>query len=292
MRITILALTVAVACLAKSAPPAQRITILYDAFGGGPGLKQDWGYSAFIEYGNKRVLFDTGNDAAIFAANVRKLGVDLKKLDFVICSHRHSDHTAGLNHLLKINPRVKIYTPAETFGVFGGETPKGFYRAEPSLPADMRYFGGEVRDQVATGTIWPGASFSPVDKLTEIAPGFHLISTVSQVAGTLEMRELTLAIHTPQGLVLVAGCSHPGILKIVEAAGPLGKQVHMIFGGLHLVRGSDAEVASIAAELHDKWKINRVALGHCTGEPAFSAFKRTFGVDYIYAALGSVTPLP
>jgi 7,8-dihydropterin-6-yl-methyl-4-(beta-D-ribofuranosyl)aminobenzene 5'-phosphate synthase len=280
MRITILTLI-----LAAAVCPLQ-------ARSSGPGLKQDWGYSALIEYGGKRILFDTGNDSAVFAANVKKLGADLKKLDFAVISHRHSDHTAGLNHLLKINPKVKIYTPAETFGIFGGETPKGFYRSEPSLPADMRYFGGEAKDRVATGTIWPGANFSAVDRLTEIAPGVHVISTVSQVAGTLEMRELTLAISTPSGLVLVAGCSHPGIFKIVEAAGPIGKNVHMIFGGLHLVRNSDAEVALIAAELRDKWKVDRVALGHCTGEPAFAAFKKKFGDNYISAGVGSVIPLP
>src|SRR5436309_16058018 len=99
MRVTILALVIlalipaAAVCPAKSAQP-RRVTIPYDAFGAGPGLKQDWGYSAFIEYDDKRILFDTGNDSAIFAANVKKLGIDLKKLDFVVLSHRHSDHTS------------------------------------------------------------------------------------------------------------------------------------------------------------------------------------------------------
>ena len=85
------------------------------------------------------------------------------------------------------------------------------------------------------------------------------------------MRELTLAIATPKGLVLVAGCSHPGIQKIIEAAVPISKDVHAIFGGLHLVRNSDSEVSQIADELHDKWKVHSIAPGHCTGEPTFTA---------------------
>jgi 7,8-dihydropterin-6-yl-methyl-4-(beta-D-ribofuranosyl)aminobenzene 5'-phosphate synthase len=175
--------------------------------------------------------------------------------------------------------------------MFGGSTPKGFYRPEASLAPEMRYFGGEAKEQVSTGTIWPGANFSPVETSTMIGPGIHLIATVSQVPGTVEMRELTLALETPSGLALIAGCSHPGIQKILEAAPP-GKNVSILFGGLHLVRNSDAEVEAIAAALHDKWKVERVAVGHCTGEPAFAAFRRKFGDRYIYTGLGSVIPLP
>jgi 7,8-dihydropterin-6-yl-methyl-4-(beta-D-ribofuranosyl)aminobenzene 5'-phosphate synthase len=292
MRLTILAGILTAAVCAPASTPARRITVLYDAFGSRPELQKDWGYSALVEYDGKRILFDTGNDAAIFAANVKKLGVDLRKLDFVVISHRHADHTAGLNYLLKVNPKVRIYTPLEVFGVFGGQTPKGFYRREPSLPSNMRYFGGDAKEQVTTGTMWPGANFSPVDGLIEISPGIHLVATVSQVAGTLEMRELTLALTTPNGLVLVAGCSHPGIVKIIESAAPIGKPVHMIFGGLHLAPRTVAEATAVAAELHDKWKVARVAVGHCTGEPAFAAFKTTFGEDYLYAGLGSVLDVP
>ncbi len=84
--------------------PVNRVTILYDAFGKSPRMKKDWGYSALIEHGGKRILFDTGNNPEIFAQNVKAAGVDLQQLDFVVISHRHLDHTAGLNHLLSVNP--------------------------------------------------------------------------------------------------------------------------------------------------------------------------------------------
>ena len=75
-------------------PHPHRVTILYDAFGGRPGLIRDWGFAALVEYGGKRILFDTGNNAEIFARNVRALGVDLRRLDFAVISHRHGDHTS------------------------------------------------------------------------------------------------------------------------------------------------------------------------------------------------------
>src|ERR1700748_1020266 len=83
------------ASVATAAPePKSQITILYDAFGPDPSMTRDWGFSALVEIAGKRILFDTGNDADIFAANVRAKGVDLKTLDFVVFSDRHSDHTA------------------------------------------------------------------------------------------------------------------------------------------------------------------------------------------------------
>ena len=73
----------------------DKVTILYDAFGESKELTKDWGFSAFVEHNGKRILFDTGNDAAIFEHNVKALGVDLTKLDFVVISHRHADPHDG-----------------------------------------------------------------------------------------------------------------------------------------------------------------------------------------------------
>src|SRR5262245_31174374 len=85
-----------------------RVTILYEAFGKPWALKRGWGYSALVEYGGKRVLFDTGGHLDDFTFNARELGVDLSKLDFVVLSHRHGDHTTGLTQVLKVNPAVRI----------------------------------------------------------------------------------------------------------------------------------------------------------------------------------------
>ena len=100
-----------------------RVLFLYDAFGKPSAMRKDWGFSAYVEYGGKRILFDTGNNSEIFAQNVKAKGIDLTNLDFAIVSHRHGDHTSGLNHLLSVNPKVKIYVPQENFGVFGAALP-------------------------------------------------------------------------------------------------------------------------------------------------------------------------
>jgi 7,8-dihydropterin-6-yl-methyl-4-(beta-D-ribofuranosyl)aminobenzene 5'-phosphate synthase len=90
------------------APASEnRITILYDAFGKDPSMRKDWGFSALVEVAGKRILFDTGDNRDIFAANVKAKNVDLTKLDFVVLSHRHGDHMAGLAHVLSVNPSTR-----------------------------------------------------------------------------------------------------------------------------------------------------------------------------------------
>ena len=102
-------------------------------------------------------------------------GIDLTKLDFAIVSHRHGDHTSGLNYLLKVNPSLEYYAPQENFGVFGAALPGTFYKRDNSLPPEMRYFEGNPPEQLRFGSPWPDANFSWVSKTTEIAPGFYLI---------------------------------------------------------------------------------------------------------------------
>lgn len=276
----------------SSAGAVDRATILYDAFGNSQKLKKDWGLSVLIEYAGKKILFDTGNNATTFSENVKAMHVDLKSLDFVVISHRHGDHTSGLSYLLSVNPKIKIYAPAELFGVFGSTLPKGFYKKVEALPSNMRYFNGEEPAAISTGSPWPQANFVFVDSKVEVAPGIFIIPTVSSVTGTLELRELSLAINTPHGLVLIVGCSHPGVEEILNAASAVNSHICLLLGGLHLVKTPDAEIERLASALHDKWKIDRIAPGHCTGEPAFAKLKQVFSDSYLYAGLGSRVDIP
>jgi 7,8-dihydropterin-6-yl-methyl-4-(beta-D-ribofuranosyl)aminobenzene 5'-phosphate synthase len=281
---------VAPASLATAEPNSQ-ITILYDAFGTDAAMKKDWGFSALVEIAGKQILFDTGNDPDIFAANVKAKGVDLAKLDFVVLSHRHSDHMAGLNYVLSVNPTVKIYAPKEGFGIYGSSLPSSFYRKDKALPPQMRYYDGKPPEVMKFGAAWQGANFELVDKTTEIAPAITLIALVSDAPGTKELKELSLAVNTPEGIVLVVGCAHPGIEKIVEAATAINPKFRLIVGGFHLVIAPDDVIAKAVAALRDNFKVEKIAPGHCTGEPTFAALKQAFGDRYLYAGVGTSLPL-
>ena len=270
----------------------DKVTILYDAFGESKELTKDWGFSALVEHDGKRILVDTGNDAAIFERNAKALGVDLTKLDFVVISHRHADHATGLRYVLRVNPNVTVYVPADGANGFGGAPiPNTFLRADDSLPAKMKYFGGREPEHFTSGKLYDTGNFVLVNQTTEVSPGIFLIHTVSQKKGTLELPELTLAIKRANGLLLVDGCSHAGIEAILEAASAVDPRTEIVFGGLHLVTTPVEEIDVLVENVKTKWKVRRIAPGHCTGEPAFARFRKAYGENYLYAGLGTKVEL-
>ena len=209
----------------------------------------------------------------------------------MVISHRHADHTSGITYLLTVNPNVKIYVPDEPWGLFARGVKNDFYRKDPSLPADMRYYGGHPPEILEAGTPWPGGNFVPVNQKTEVAPGLFMLPGVSTTPGTLELKELSLAIKSPQGVILIVGCSHPGVEHILQETSAIDPHVHILLGGLHQIQKPDPEVERIATVLHDQYKVDLVAPGHCTGEPEFAALKKTFGDHYVYAGAGTVIEL-
>ncbi len=295
MRIHVLRILAFVLVFVAAVPcgAQDKVTILYDAFGESKELTKDWGFSALVEHDGKRILFDTGNNAANFERNVKALGVDLTKLDFVVISHRHADHATGLRYVLSVNPNVTVYVPADRSNGFGGvPIPKTYLRADASLPAKMRYFGGTEPEHFTYGKLYDTGNFVFVNQLTEISLGIFLVRTVSQKKGTLELPELTLAIKRPNGLLLVDGCSHAGIETILEATSGVDPRTEIVFGGLHLAETPVEEIDALVENLKTKWKVQRIAAGHCTGEPAFARLKKAYGENYLYAGLGTKVEIP
>jgi 7,8-dihydropterin-6-yl-methyl-4-(beta-D-ribofuranosyl)aminobenzene 5'-phosphate synthase len=272
-----------------------RATVLFDAFGEPSNLKRGWGYSVFVEHGGRRILFDTGGNSAGFAENVSELKIDLKRLDFVVITHRHNDHTAGLNQVLRENPTVTIYTPPEGAG-FETPTPAPLMnlirRNVPSVPDDLRYFGGHPPDENHSDSPWPGAHFVHIGEPKEVLPGVFLFGTRSETPGTREMNEIALLLKTPKGGVLFVGCSHPGIEKMLETAVRIEPRIYSVLGGFHLVDVSDAQVTEMVMRFRDKWRIERMGAGHCTGQFAFAEMVRIYGPNFDHAGVGATIALP
>jgi 7,8-dihydropterin-6-yl-methyl-4-(beta-D-ribofuranosyl)aminobenzene 5'-phosphate synthase len=270
----------------------QQITIIYDAFGRTAELEKDWGFAALIEYGGRRILFDTGNKADIFTRNVDTLGVDLTRLDAVVISHRHGDHTTGLSTLIARNRAVPIYAPQEG-AMFKSVAPRGFIdRYEGELPATLRYFDGREPERWSAGTPWEDGNFHIVTRTQEILPGFFVLTTRSQKPGTMEMNEVSLAIRTPEGLAVVVGCSHPGVERILQEAARIEPRLYTVTGGFHLVQTPRPEIERVAGLLHDDLRVARVAPGHCTSELGFRVFMDRFGARFDHAGVGAVLSLP
>lgn len=296
-----------VAAQTKTNLVGVTMTNVYDAFGkDNKRLTQDFGFSTVVNYKGKMILFDSGTDARIFEKNLKALKIDLRKIDVAVISHGHYDHTGGFDYLLSVNPKVKIYAPADFFSL-GAPIKFPFRETEPdaakTLPKDEQYFRGERVVEgmitVPTGRFWK----NNVEYLTaakEILPGVTVIPTTSELMGTfikyppfeknpqfVGMPELSLALATEKGEIIISGCSHTTIENIVRETVKVRKgKIYLVAGGFHLIPYSREYIESLAKRMKKDYAVESVAPAHCTGHLGFSIFRKEFGDKYKFFGLG------
>jgi 7,8-dihydropterin-6-yl-methyl-4-(beta-D-ribofuranosyl)aminobenzene 5'-phosphate synthase len=283
------------------------LTNAYDAFGrDSKDLTQDFGFSTVINYKGKWILFDSGTDARLFEKNIKALKIDLRNIDIAVVSHGHYDHVGGFDYLTSINPKVKIYAPNDFFSL-GAPTKFPFRESEPgvamSLPKDEQYFRGERVVEgmitVPTGRFWK-SNVEYLTKSKEVFPGVTLIATTSDLMGTfikyppfennpqfIGMPELSLSLATEKGEIVISGCSHSTIEKIViETKNVVEGKIHLVAGGFHLIPYSRDYIEALANRMREEYGVESVAPAHCTGHLGFSILKKTFGDKYKLFGLG------
>ncbi len=288
--------------------PEDTATELFDAFGRPhEGTTQGWGFSTILRHGGHTILFDGGDSADVLARNARALGVDLREVDIAVLSHDHTDHSSGLDYLLSVNPKVKLYVPAEgslgSVGAVPVEPPDE--RIGPTAGEQVYADGAKEVPRKSTGRYWR-ADVEYVGETKSIAPGVALIATESPFLGSYDrypnaahkkserpLRELSLALASGSGVILVVGCSHSGVEAIVkEARDKTNRDVALLLGGFHLLPYGVDEIRALATRLKDKQHVDRVAPAHCTGNRGFQVFREVFGDRYVYAGLGERIALP
>ncbi len=230
-----------------------RLTILYDNNPYDYRLKSSWGFSCLIELEEKTVLFDTGGDGEILPYNMRVLNKDPKIIDMIILSHIHGDHTGGLWSLLREKPTMKVYIP-ESF-------PQEFEQR-------VKKYGAEV---------------VKVDAPLEIDRGIYSTGEMGH-----SIREQSLIVSTPQGMVILTGCAHPGIVEVIKKAKTTtGRDVYLVLGGFHLSSRSAKEIRDLIHTFREM-NIQKVAPCHCTGDRAMAMFKGEYGENYIKTGVGRI----
>jgi len=228
------------------------ITILYDNNEYDERLETAWGFACLVEGPDKTILFDTGGDSAMLLRNMRTLGIDPQDVDVVVISHIHYDHVGGLPGFLEENHDVTVYLPE-------------------CLPESIKE---TVREA--------GAELVEVHEPVEICE--HVYSTGE--LGDL-IKEQSLVIETAQGLVVITGCAHPGVVNVVrEAKDMLGGDVHLVLGGFHLCWMNLLQVRNIVEGVKDEG-VEQVAPCHCSGDLARSTFEKVYGEDFILVGVGS-----
>jgi 7,8-dihydropterin-6-yl-methyl-4-(beta-D-ribofuranosyl)aminobenzene 5'-phosphate synthase len=221
-----------------SPPRPQASQLVYNNLPQVAGLSTRWGFACVVETAEHRMLFDTGGDGEALLANMHRLGLDPRRIEAVVLSHIHGDHTGGLREFLARNPRVNVYIPS--------------------------CFPASFRAQIERA----GARVETVAGPRQLLDGLH--STGEMDSGT---EEQALIIDTARGLVIITGCAHPDIVDMTAAARDyLDKDIVLLIGGFHLRGKGQAELRTIIARLKELG-VRKVAPSHRTGERAITLFR-------------------
>jgi 7,8-dihydropterin-6-yl-methyl-4-(beta-D-ribofuranosyl)aminobenzene 5'-phosphate synthase len=238
-----------------------RVTVLYDNYTAAERVRGDWGFSCLIQGAEKTLLFDAGTRSDILQKNIEILKVDLSRIDLIIISHLHGDHIGGLEWVLSQKRDIPVFLPA---------------MAGDDYLAKIRQWGGlplRVKEQKQ---VCPHV-FSTGEMPAEFDPAFT---------------EQSLVIETTQGLLVITGCAHPGILAIVRRAPRIVAGLpRVVLGGFHLMRKSDEEIASIIRELKTAG-LQRCGASHCTGDRAIELFRDSFAGHFLPLGVGAVLTFP
>lgn len=259
-----------------------------DRLQGAENLAPEFGLSMVIEIGESLVLFDMGSSSA-FADNADQLELDLSTVDAAVISHQHFDHGGGLRHFLSVNSRAPVYLRKaplvdRQFSAFK------LLKRPIGLDLDV------VRDNLDR--------IEFVDGVREIVPGVSLVTVIpsnhelprgnrrlfAQETGEMVRdpfdHELLMVVHEGDSMVVFTGCSHNGVLNLLDAAIEVfpGTPVKAVFGGFHLIglpfynsmAASRREVETLGRQILER-VAGPVFTGHCTGKKGYSVLAGVMG---------------
>jgi 7,8-dihydropterin-6-yl-methyl-4-(beta-D-ribofuranosyl)aminobenzene 5'-phosphate synthase len=254
-----LAFVLTVAVWPRFASAKDNIHILYDSETRNPELQVGWGFAALIKRGDKKILVDTGWHENIFRHNLKKLGCTPRDIDYVIISHWHPDHSGGLKYLFSGNPAIVAYVPAD----FN----RNKYPAEWKLNTVAGHY--------------------------KIAEDIYIVRTNPKSSRFGIKEELSLAVKTNRGAVIVSGCFHTGWPELIKAVRPLMQdKAYLMVGGGRFIDLTEGELIQLAEELSGLG-LQNVGLTHCAaGLLPNRVFDKYYGKHSIYARLGAVIPIP
>ncbi len=232
------------------------ITVVYDNNAYKEGLEIAWGFSCVVKLSKKMILFDTGGDGDILLANMEKLGIDPGQINVVILSHIHHDHTGGLQKFLEKNSDVVVYLPK-------------------SFPDN---FKNEVKEKVV--------------KVVEVDGSLEICESVYST-GELDggIKEQSLIIKSKNGLIVITGCAHPGIVKIVKKTKDLmNEKILFVMGGFHLGSETERTIKNIISDFKNLG-VKYVGPCHCSGDMTRQLFKEEYGQYHLNVGVGKTINL-
>jgi 7,8-dihydropterin-6-yl-methyl-4-(beta-D-ribofuranosyl)aminobenzene 5'-phosphate synthase len=256
------------------------------------GLLGEHGFACHLQTGQGDYLFDTGGGQTILS-NSEKLQIDLSRIQGIILSHGHLDHTGGLQQVLKRSGPVPVYSHPDLF--HKRHSSNGDPLREIGIPwsrAELEALGGKLHLAIAPQQIAPGLLLSgEIPRLNPFETGDPNLVTIDsngQPQTDPLADDYSLFIDSPQGLIILLGCAHAGLLNIIEQAKKVTGQskIHMLLGGTHLKFSSQTQLEASLNRL-EELDIERIGVSHCTGLKAARQLAERFGERFFYASVGT-----
>ena len=274
-----------------------QITTLSENTAARVNLLAEWGLSILIEADGYKILFDTGQSFSA-AYNAIALRIDLSRIDKIVFSHGHLDHTGGLLHILKIiKDEVEIIAHPDIWALK--------YAKRPDRPEE--YIGMPFPKEAAETL---GASFNltrePVWLSENIVTSgeIPMITEYERIDPILYVKEKgefepdplwddqAIFLKSKKGLIIILGCAHQGVINTIRHAQKLTgiEPVYAVIGGTHLVTASPQRLDLTIAELTSSG-VQKLGVSHCTGLPASARLAQTFGKGFFFNNTGIRTTL-
>ncbi|MBD3315976.1 MAG: MBL fold metallo-hydrolase [Chitinivibrionales bacterium] len=266
--------------------------ILIDDHAGEQGLHTEHGLSLWIEAAGKRILFDTGqSDACV--QNAEKLGIDVGTADLLVLSHGHYDHTGGVEEILRRNPHIAVYCHP---GIF---VPRYSRQENASMkPVSIDRAASNALHKVMDTIGWVSKPMNIASKIGITGPiprktayedtgGAFFLDPGGKRADLIE-DDLAVWIETNEGLVIITGCCHAGLVNTLQYVRGITNNtpIHAIVGGFHLVHASPTRLQSTVNSLRIIG-FERIMPCHCTGDSGVQALVESFGPKVMPGSSGA-----
>ena len=229
------------------------ITVVYDNNPFKEGLETRWGFSALITGTEGAILFDTGRDGSMLMDNMGRLAIEPGSIDLLVLSHIHPDHTGGLDSFLGKNSKVTVYL--------------------------LKSFPKKFKDNVRTY----GLKIVEVEQSVKICENVYLTGRLGRL-----IKEQALIVKADKGLIVIAGCAHAGIVRVVNTAKDLLKDdILLVIGGFHLEWATRGKIKKVISDFR-RMGVRYTALCHCSGDRAKALFEKHYGQNCINVGAGKV----
>jgi 7,8-dihydropterin-6-yl-methyl-4-(beta-D-ribofuranosyl)aminobenzene 5'-phosphate synthase len=231
-------------CAAEPNPvPKAReleIRVVFDNTSARKDLRRSWGFSAVVDFGGHRILFDAGSDPTLLLEHLDLMQIDPKSIEHAVISHQHGDHLRGVYWVFEKNPKMNVHF--------------------------LDCFPEEPFRRAAALKMTPNRVKGPF----ELVPGIHSTGIVDGLPP-----EQSLVIETSQGLVMLVGCSHPGVVKLVETAQKQREKdsLRFLLGGFHMLRKKPKQIKTAINRLQDL-KVNTIRRKKCFRHCMASSFMK------------------